>query len=87
MNTDDNINVRVAAVEALGNFASNDRVRKALIESLGNQEFPAVQLKLITLMVQLQEKRAVEPLQNIINNNEVIPAVKDEAQYGIFKLM
>ncbi len=87
MNSDDNINVRVAAVEALGNFAANERVRKALIESLGNQKFPAVQLKLITLLVQLQEKRAVEPMQNIIHNNEVIPAVKDEAQYGIFKLM
>lgn len=87
MNNDNNINVRIAAVEALGKFAANDRVRKALIESLGRQESPAVQLKLIALLVQLQEKRAVEPLQKIINNNEVIPAVKDEAQYGIFKLM
>ena len=79
--------MRIAAVEALGKFAANDRVRKALIESLGRQESPAVQLKLIALLVQLQEKRAVEPLQKIINNNEVIPAVKDEAKYGIFKLM
>lgn len=87
MNTDDNINVRIAAVDALGKFSSNERVRDALIKSLVSQEYPAVQLKLINLMVELEEKRAVEHLQDIIHNEEVISTVKDEAQYGIFKLM
>lgn len=87
MNTDKNINVRVAAIEALGNFADQEEVRNALIQSLSNQEYPAVQLKLISLMVELGETRAVEPLQNLIHNDEVITVVKDEAQYGLFKLM
>ena len=87
MNTDDNINVRVAAVNALGNFTGDDKVRNALIDALATQEYPAVQLKLITLMIGMEEKRALKPLQEMINNDEVISSVKDEAQYGIFKLM
>ena len=87
MNYDDNINVRVAAVEALAKFADNDKARDALINSIVTQEYPAVQLKLISLMVQLGEKRAVEPLREIIHNDEVISVVKDEAQYGLFKLL
>jgi len=87
MNFDDNINVRVAAVEALGNFADDEKVKDALIQSLVVQEYPAVQLKLIMLMVRLEEKRAIDNLQEIIQNDEVISIVKDEAQFGIFKLM
>lgn len=87
MNTDENINVRVAAVEALGVFSDNERAKDALIKALTSQEYPAVQLKLIALMVELGEKRAVKSLQDIINKEEVIQVVKDEAHYGIFKLM
>ena len=87
MNHDDNINVRVAAVEALGIFSDNEKARDALINSIVTQEYPAVQLKLIALMVQLEERRAVEPLQEIIRNDKVISVVKDEAQYGLFKLL
>lgn len=86
LNTDENTNVRLAALEALSRYADKENVRKALIESLSTQDKPAVQIVLINLLVQLKEKRAIEPLKKLTEDEENIEAVKDEANYGIFKL-
>lgn len=86
MNTDDNANVRLAAVEALTQFVDEQKVRDALIASLATQDNPVVQIALINLMVQLKESRAVAPLKEILNSEEAIEVVKDEANYGVFKL-
>ncbi|MTI38656.1 HEAT repeat domain-containing protein [Fulvivirga lutimaris] len=86
LNTDENINVRLAALEALSRYADKENVRKALIESLSTQDKPAVQIVLINLLVQLKEKRAIEPLKKLTEDEENMEAVRDEANYGIFKL-
>lgn len=87
MNNDDNINVRIAAVEALGRFSLDENVKTALIESLRTQEFPAVQIRLIDLLVELGDQRAVDPLQQVATDEAIIQSVRDQAQMGIFKLM
>ncbi|MEQ8476983.1 HEAT repeat domain-containing protein [Fulvivirga sp.] len=86
LNTDENINVRLAALEALSKYADDEKVRKALIESLSTQDKPAVQIVLINLLVQLKEKRAIEPLKKLTEDEDNIEAVRDEANYGVFKL-
>jgi hypothetical protein len=86
MNTDDNANVRLAAVDALSEFAEEEKVRKALIDGLATQEKAVVQIALINLMVRLKENRAIEPLKKIIEDNNSIETVKDEAHFGVFKL-
>ena len=86
MNTDQNANVRLAALDALSEFVEEENVRKALIESLTTQDKPVVQIALINLMVRLKENRAIKPLKEIIHDDSSIEAVKDEAHYGVFKL-
>ncbi|MBX2958133.1 MAG: HEAT repeat domain-containing protein [Cyclobacteriaceae bacterium] len=86
MNTDSNSNVRLAAVEALSKFAAEEKVRKALIESLSKQKDPVVQIALIQLLVQIKEKDVMKSLKQIIDDEQSLPAVKDEAHAGIFKL-
>lgn len=86
MNEDDNGNVRLAALEALSSFVNEDKVRTALIESLAKQTDPVVQIALIQLLVEMKETDAIRSLQQIIDDEESIPAVKDEAHAGIFKL-
>jgi hypothetical protein len=86
MNEDPNSNVRLAAIDALKKFHQEPRVRKALIAALGTQTDPIVQIALIQLMVDMKETQAVKSLQKIIDNNDVLPVVKDEAHAGIFKL-
>ena len=86
MDNDENANVRLAAIDALSNFAEEDKVRVALINSLSTQDMPVVQIALINLMVELKESRAKNALQQIIDNDASIEVVRDEASYGIYKL-
>jgi len=86
MNTDGNANVRLAAVDALTEFADEENVRKALISALATQDKAVVQIALINLMVRLKEERAIQPMQQIIQDENSIEVVKDEANYGVFKL-
>jgi len=86
MNTDANANVRLAAVDALSEFADEEKVRMALISGLENQDRAVVQIALINLMVRLKENRALEPLRKIIEDDNSIETVKDEAHFGVFKL-
>ena len=87
MNEDENINVRLAAVNALINFASEERVMQAMIKSLNIQTDPIIQIALIDAMVDLNEKRAVKMLEEIANDEKNIQAVQDQAYYGLYKLM
>jgi len=86
MNTDENANVRLAAIEALTVMVAEEKVLEALIASLSTQDKPVVQIALINLMVDLKEKRAIQSLQKIIDSNTSIDVVIDEANYGLFKL-
>jgi len=87
MNNDKNINVRIAAIEALSKFRDNEQARSALIASLNQQEYPAVQLKLIDILVVMGDADAIEPMQIMAENEDAIKTVRDEAQMGLFKLL
>ena len=86
MNDDDNINVRLAAIEALYQFSSEEKVKDAFISALATQKEPVIQLALINILVNLKERRAVDNMQKIIEDTETIESVKDEAQLGLYKL-
>jgi anti-sigma factor RsiW len=86
LDNDPNTNVRMAALEGLRRFYSEAMVRSALISSLKKQIDPVIQIQLIQVLVELKEKAAVKPLQEILKGNELLPAVKDEAQMGILVL-
>jgi HEAT repeat protein len=86
MNEDKNTNVRLAALDALSKFHQDANVRKALISSLAKQDDPVVQIALIQLMVKMKEKGVLKDLNRIIEDNNTIKPVKDEAYSGILKL-
>lgn len=86
LNEDKNSNVRLAALEALSKFHQEPHVRKALIASLSKQTDPVVQIALIQLMVKMKEKGVLKDLQKIIDDDNAIAPVKDEAHTGILRL-
>lgn len=87
MNNDSNINVRIAAAEALAKFSADEKAKAALIASLNNQKYPAVQIKLIDILVSMGDKNALAPLKNFTEKEDLLKSVKDDAHMGIFKLM
>lgn len=86
LNNDPNTNVRMAALDALSKFHREPHVRKVLIDALSNQKDPLVQIALIQLMVKMKEKGVVNDLKRIVEDDETMEAVKDEAYSGILQL-
>ena len=82
MNTDENDNVRLTAISALSRFGHISEVRDELLSALMKQKEPMIQIKLIDVMVNLEEKRALKPFRQIINNEENTKIVKNYAVKG-----
>ncbi len=80
---DENVNVKMAAANALAKYPENKKVRDVLIESLQNEEDPALQITLIGILTQIQDKRAKNAFQNILQNDHTIPVVKQQAEEGL----
>jgi hypothetical protein len=83
---DSNVNVRLAAVDALGKFAAAGMVRGALERSMAKQESPLVQIALIDLMVGLRERQAAQSIRALAAGGDVNPAVRQRAEWGLRQL-
>tara|TARA_R110002124_G_scaffold14207_4_gene63540 strand:- start:3653 stop:4261 length:609 start_codon:yes stop_codon:yes gene_type:complete len=86
LHNDANANVKIATIDALLKFPSNDNVRTNLITALEKEKTPLVQIKIIKSLSFLREHRAQKTLEEIINNNETFPIVKSNAALAINQL-
>ncbi|MGY2133605.1 HEAT repeat domain-containing protein [Hymenobacter sp. HD11105] len=86
LNHDDNVNVRLATLEALADLADEPKVRMGLVQSLPQQESPLVQSALADVMVLLQEKRSVQPLRRLLQQPDLNQTVKDKIKESIKNL-
>lgn len=83
LNHDENVNVRLSALEALYPYAGDAKVREGLIKSIDQQQSPLVQLALAEVMVSLQEKRSIEAFQELLQRENVPGEVKKQLQNSI----
>ena len=83
LNSDPNVNVRMAAVNALTNFADNEYVRHELVISLGLQSSPLVQVSLIDLLASIKETDSSSTLIRLINNPDTERHVKERAKKAL----
>jgi hypothetical protein len=87
MQQDSNSNVRLTAVEALSKFTDSEIVKTSLIESLTKEKDPSIQIEIIQILVQIQEKRALTPMKKILENSESPDYLKTQVNIGIAKLI
>ena len=83
LNSDESPNVRYAALQALTKFIDNASVRAELVKSLESQSDPLIQISLITILVQAEERSAIAPLKDIIEQEDTSPEVKQQAEVAI----
>ncbi|HTH50082.1 MAG TPA: HEAT repeat domain-containing protein [Candidatus Limnocylindria bacterium] len=83
---DPSVNVRLAALDALQTYADQARVRQALLDSLTREESPLVQVGLIDLIVEQQEKSAVPVLKALLEKAELNRSVRKRAAWGLTQL-
>ncbi|MBI9055344.1 MAG: HEAT repeat domain-containing protein [Bacteroidales bacterium] len=80
---DDNINVRIAAANALVKYSESENIRNSFIEILETEKDPALQITLINLLTQMQDERAKKTFKKILNNENTIPVVREQVQEGL----
>lgn len=83
LNNDENVNVRLAALDAIRPYSKQSDVREALIRSIALQKSPLVQVALAELMVQLQEKGAVKEFNKILEDGETPLDIKKKIRESI----
>jgi len=83
VNYDSNVNVRLAALDALRQSASNDTVRLGLVESLDRQTSPMVQIALIDVLVDIRDQQASTALKDLTQEAGLNPEVRDRAQWAL----
>lgn len=80
---DPSSNVRLAAAKALGNQLDYEEARICLVEALASEEDPSVKIEIINILSLTRDRRVIDPLNKVIENDNDMKFVKDEAQKGL----
>ena len=83
---DNSVDVRLAALDALGRYADQPEVRRELVDVLQTTQSPMVQVALIDLLVDLHDKSAVPQFKKFQQDPHVNPTVKKRVDWGIQQL-
>jgi hypothetical protein len=87
MQHDSNSNVRLSAAEALSKFTDYELVRTSLIETLTIEKDPSIQIEIIQILVDIQEKRALAPMRKLLEQPESPDYLKTQVHIGIAHLI
>ena len=87
MLNDENTNVRLTAVNALQAFIASETVKNGFIKALETEKNPGIQITIIQALVKIQEKKALLPMQRLLDNNETQLFVKEEIKSTISNII
>ncbi|MDH5379842.1 MAG: zf-HC2 domain-containing protein [Cyclobacteriaceae bacterium] len=73
--SDNNVNVRLAALDALRPYFYDSQVKTSLIQSLLEQEDPYVQIGLIQLLASMKSYESNQAIQEVLQNGKLRPEV------------
>ena len=83
---DSSVDVRLAAADALRRSGRDLAVRQGLVEALGRQESPLVQITLIDLMVEMKERQAIDVLRQLQKDTTLNKIVRQRADRALSRL-
>lgn len=83
LNTDRNVNVRLAAAQALAKYKDNKVVAIGIVKSLETQTEPLVQIMLINLAVETGNSDVAPELNKLLDRTDLRDEVKTYAKKGI----
>ncbi|MEX1137832.1 MAG: HEAT repeat domain-containing protein [Bacteroidota bacterium] len=83
---DSNVNVRLAAIDALGKFVSDPAVGREVIATLPRESSPLVQIALIDVLIQEKVRQSADVLRSMAADPSVDNAVKQKIASGLKEL-
>ena len=87
LNNDPNSNVRLMTLDALTRYANVPAVRRGLVQSILQQDSPLMQAAIADVMVRLQEKKAVQPLKELLQQKDLNEMVRAKIQQTLTRLI
>jgi hypothetical protein len=87
LNNDPNSNVRLMTLDALTRYANVPAVRRGLVQSILQQDSPLMQAAMADVMVRLQEKKAVQPLKELLQQKDLNEMVRAKIQQTLTRLI
>lgn len=86
LNSDSNVNVRLAVVDALRNFAVSPEARAGLSQALPRQSSPLVQVAILDQLVDLRERSSAPVVDSLLRQPDLSPEVRQRAEWAIRRL-
>jgi hypothetical protein len=86
VNHDPNVNVRLAAIDALSKVSGNPQVRKSMAQSLNQQDSPMVQAALINYVVDARDPAAMGVIRQLSAQPDLNPSVRLRADQAVKEL-
>jgi hypothetical protein len=90
VNHDPNVNVRLAAVDALrpftGSPATHVIARNAVVQALPRQTTPIVQVALIDFLAELKERNAAPELRRLVSDPDIDSGVRKRAEWALERM-
>jgi hypothetical protein len=86
LNFDTNVNVRLAALEALSKFNSDTQVRTGLVGSLLRQTSPLIQYALVEVVANVPDKESVNALKELLKNRDLNKTVREQVEKRLKEL-
>jgi len=86
VNSDDNVNVRLVALETLLNVPRSESVRSGLMHALLYQESPLMQLTLVNAVLDSNDPDMAEPLRIILARKDLHYIVRQRIESGLTPL-
>jgi HEAT repeat len=83
LNHDPDVNVRLAAVDALAKYAQEASVKQQLPQALVRQNSPLVQIALIDLLVELRDRQSADVLRRLAEDDKANEYVRQRAAWGL----
>lgn len=83
---DQNVNVRLASIDALKRFAGQETVRRTFLDTLSEQSSPLVQIALIDSVVEAGDRGAIDTLRRLSQDAMLDEAVRTRASSGLQRL-
>jgi hypothetical protein len=83
LNQDENVNVRLAALDALRPYVKSSAVRQELVKSIAKQDSPLVQVALAELMAAIQEKSSVKEFEKLLKSDRTPVEIKKRIEESI----
>lgn len=86
LRSDNSVDVRLAALDALSKHASQPQVHKGVMDALQEQQSPLVQVALIDTMLEWRDPDVAQQLRSFQKTPNLNPVVKQRADWALSKL-